>query len=319
MADAVPISAPRRPGRLGGVEMRGGPRSASIASACSDLVQLTKPRITLMVLITVAAGAFLAAPDRFAPLLMVETLLGAGLLASAASAWNQAIEAREDARMARTANRPLAAGRLDRGRVVAAAAITSVCAVTLLALRANLLAAAIGALTLLSYLFVYTPLKQRTPWATVVGAVPGALPPMIGWAASSGRLDAGAWLLFGIVFLWQLPHFMAIAWMYRDDYQRGGFAVLPIRDRDGRRTSAAMIGPVLLLIALTTAAPPLGLGAGATVVGGLVAGAAFLAACLGFWRRREAGPARGVLLASVLYLPAVLAAVLADHLPRLLG
>jgi protoheme IX farnesyltransferase len=142
---------------------------------------------------------------------------------------------------------------------------------------------------------------------------------MIGWAATSGRLDAGAWLLFGVVFLWQLPHFMAIAWMYRDDYQRGGFAVLPIRDHGGRLTSAAMVGPVLLLIALTTAAPVLGLGAGITIAGGLVAGAGFLAACLGFWRRREAGPARGVLLASVLYLPAVLAAVLADHLTGLLG
>jgi protoheme IX farnesyltransferase len=187
------------------------------------------------------------------------------------------------------------------------------------ALRVNLLAGVIGALTLLSYLFVYTPLKKRTPWATVVGAVPGALPPLIGWAAVAGGLDLGAWILFGIVFLWQLPHFMAIAWMYREDYRRGGFAVLPIRDPGGRYTSIAMVAPVLMLIALTTVAPALGLGSAATVAGGLLAGIGFLAACLQFWRRREPGPARGVLLASVLYLPAVLAAVLVDHLPGFLG
>jgi protoheme IX farnesyltransferase len=285
----------------------------------SDLLELTKPRITLMVLITVAAGAFLAAPDDVSAVLVAETLLATALLASAASAWNQALESREDARMARTSGRPLAAGRLDRSRVVAASAVTSVLAVGLLALWANPLAAAVGALTLLSYLFVYTPLKKRTPWATVVGAVPGALPPVIGWAAAAGSVDLGAGILFAIVFLWQLPHFMAIAWMYQEDYRRGGFAVLPIRDPGGRRTSVAMLGPVLLLIALTSVAPAIGLGSGATVAGGLIAGIGFLVACLQFWRRREIGPARRVLLASVLYLPAVLAAVLVDHLPGLLG
>ena len=285
----------------------------------SDVLELVKPRITLMVLVTVAAGVFLAAPRQIAPLLLIETLLATGLLASAASAWNQAIEAREDARMARTAGRPIAAGRLDRGWVIAVSAATALGAVVHLALRTNLLAASLGAFTLLSYLFLYTPLKQRTPWATLVGAVPGALPPMIGWAAASGRLDLGAWVLFGIVFLWQLPHFMAIAWIYRDDYQRGGFAVLPTRDAGGGRTSVAMVAPVLLLIALTTAAPAMGLGASATIAGGLLAGVGFLTACLAFWRRRETGTARAVLLASVLYLPAVLAAVLIDHLPGLLG
>jgi heme o synthase len=285
----------------------------------NDVLELAKPRITLMVLVTVAAGAFLAAPDRVAPLLLIETLLATGLLASAASAWNQALEAREDARMARTAGRPVAAGRFDRGRVIAVSAASAFGAIVHLALRANPLAAAIGAATLLSYLFLYTPLKKRTPWATLVGAVPGALPPMIGWAAVAGRLDLGAWILFGIVFLWQLPHFMAIAWMYRDDYERGGFVVLPSRDASGLRTSIAMVVPVLLLIALTTAAPALGLGSSVTIGGGLVAGVGFLLACIAFWRRRDAGPARGVLLASVLYLPAVLAAVLIDHLPGILG
>jgi protoheme IX farnesyltransferase len=142
---------------------------------------------------------------------------------------------------------------------------------------------------------------------------------MIGWAAASGRLDAGAWILFGIVFLWQLPHFMAIAWMYRDDYERGGFVVLPSRDPSGLRTSITMVAPCLFLIALTTLSPALGLGTTVTAVGGLIAGLAFLAACITFWRRRHHQAARVVLLASVLYLPAVLAAVLIDHLPGLLG
>jgi protoheme IX farnesyltransferase len=272
-----------------------------------------------MVLVTVAAGAFLAAPRSVDPLLLLETLLASGLLASAASAWNQAIEAREDARMARTAGRPVAAGRFDRGRVIVVSAVAALGAIVHLALRANALAAAIGALTILSYLFLYTPLKKRTPWATAVGAVPGALPPMIGWAAASGTLGAGAWVLFGIVFLWQLPHFMAIAWMYREDYERGGFVVLPSRDPSGLLTSLTMVVPALLLVALTTLSPALGFGSTVTVVGGLIAGLAFLAACILFWRRRASGPARLVLLASVLYLPAVLAAVLIDQLPGLLG
>jgi protoheme IX farnesyltransferase len=285
----------------------------------ADVVELAKPGITLMVLVTVAAGAFLAAPHQVSLLLLIETLLATAVLASAASAWNQAIEARQDARMRRTAGRPVAAGRLDRGWVIAASAAAAVGAIVHLALRTTPLAAALGALTLVSYLFVYTPLKQRTPWATVVGAVPGALPPMIGWAAVTGRVDLGAWLLFGIVFLWQLPHFMAIAWMYRDDYARGGFAVLPTRDRSGLRTAAWMVVPTLLLIALTTVAPSLGLGGVVTIAGGLLAGAGFLLAGLRFWRRREAATARMVLLASVLYLPAVLAAVLIDQIPGLIG
>jgi len=285
----------------------------------SDLLDLAKPRITLMVLVTVAAGAFLAAPGALSPVLLVETLLATGLLASAASALNQVIEAREDGRMSRTANRPLAAGRLDRGWVAAGAAASSVLAILVLGWRANPLAAAIGGATLLSYLFVYTPLKKRTPWATLVGAVPGALPPVLGWAAVAGELGVGAWVLFGIVFLWQLPHFMAIAWMYRDDYARGGFAVLPIRDASGLRTALAMVVPTLLLVALTTVAPAWGFGSSLTIAGGLVAGGGFLASSLRFWRRRELATARTVLLASVLYLPAVLAAVLLDHLPGALG
>jgi protoheme IX farnesyltransferase len=294
-------------------------RRGALPAWLFDVVELAKPRITLMVLVTVAAGAYLAAPDRFSPLLLVETLVATALLASAAAALNQAIEADEDARMPRTAGRPLAAGRLDRAWVAAGAAAASLLALALLAWRANALAAAVGAATLLSYLFVYTPLKKRTPWATLVGAVPGALPPLIGWAASTGEIGLGAWVLFGIVFLWQIPHFMAIAWMYRDDYARGGFAVLSVTDRTGARTSVAMVAPVLLLLALTTAAPALGVGGAVTIAGGLVAGVAFLAACVQFRRRREKGSALRVLLASVLYLPAVLAAVLVDHLPGVFG
>jgi protoheme IX farnesyltransferase len=298
------------------------PRAQARAAAGSrvrDIVELTKPRITLMVLVTVAAGAYLAAPDRFSLLVLIETLVATALLASAAAAWNQAIEASLDARMPRTAQRPLAAGRLERRPVIAAAAVASAVALALLFFRANALAAAVGAATLLSYLFVYTPLKKRTSWATLVGAVPGALPPVIGWAAVSGEIGLGAWVLFGIVFLWQIPHFMAIAWMYRDDYARGGFAVLSVSDRSGLRSSVAMVVPVLLLLLLTTAAPSLGVGGTATIAGGLLAGLGFLATCLRFWRRRESATALVVLLASVLYLPAVLAAVLIDHLPGFLG
>jgi protoheme IX farnesyltransferase len=266
-----------------------------------------------MVLITVAAGAFLAAPDRFAPLLLVETLLGAGLLASAASAWNQAIEAREDARMARTANRPLAAGRLDRGRVVAAAAITSVCAVTLLALRANLLAAAIGALTLLSYLFVYTPLKQRTSLATLIGAVPGALPPVIGWTAAGGGLTLPALVLFGIVFLWQMPHFLAIAWLHREDYARAGIPLLPVVEPDGRSTGrqALLYAALLLPVSLLPAA--VGLAGVVYLVAAVVLGAGFVGMSARFAGDLSATSARRLFIASITYLPCLWAALVASR------
>lgn len=280
-----------------------------------DLTALVKPRITLMVLITMAAGAFLARPGDMPFLRVIEALFATGVLASAASALNQVLEVREDALMKRTADRPLAAGRLDRSLVLAAASAATVVSLLLLAWRVNPLTAALGAFTSFAYLFLYTPLKKRSPLSTIVGAVPGALPPVMGWAAAVDRLDFGAWILFGVVFLWQIPHFLAIAWMYRDDYERGGFPVLPVLDRSGRATAVMMVAFTLLLVALTVVAPRAGLGGTIHLIGALLAGGTFLAVCVGFARAPGHPAARRVLLGSVLYLPIVLGATLLDYLP----
>ena len=191
----------------------------------------------------------------------------------------------------------------------------SAVAVLYLAVWVNLLTALLGALTWAAYLFVYTPMKKRSPLSTWVGAVPGALPPLMGWAAASGSLNAEAWILFGILFLWQIPHFLAIAWMYRDDYQEAGIRVLPVIDRQGVWTGALMV--LLVLATLGVSLLPLRFGFGGTgyAVVAVALGVAFLVPAIGFVVERSNGSARRVLLASVLYLPAILAGMVAIRLP----
>lgn len=290
---------------------------AQVHLSAADLSQLTKPRITLMVLITMAAGAFLADPAGFSPLLVSEALLATGLLASAASALNQVLETREDALMERTRDRPLAAGRVDRTLVISLACASTAIALLILAWRVNPLTALLGAITSFSYLFLYTPLKKRTVVSTLVGAVPGALPPVMGWAAASGRIDAGAWVLFGMLFLWQVPHFLAIAWIYREDYGRGGFRVLPVLDPKGGWTAATMVVFTVLLVGVTLLGPGAGVFDTIGVTGAVAAGLGFLFTGIDFARHRSRQAARRVLLASVIYLPAVLAISLLDYLPGL--
>lgn len=280
-----------------------------------DVVELAKPRITLMVVITAAAGAYMAAPADFSPFLLLGTLVATAFLASAASALNQVLESDSDARMQRTAQRPLAAGRLERGPVTSASLAVSVLSVLYLAVWVNLLTALLGAVTWAAYLFVYTPMKKHSPLSTWVGAVPGALPPLMGWAAASGTLSAEAWILFGILFLWQIPHFLAIAWMYRADYEKADLRVLPVIDREGMWTAAFMV--LFVLATLAVSLLPLGFGIGGTayvVVAGAL-GLAFLVPTIGFAVERSSGSARRVLLASVLYLPAILAVMVGIRLP----
>lgn len=277
-----------------------------------DLQELAKPRITLMVLITAAAGAYLAAPGTLSPLGLVETLVATGILASSASALNQVIESDADARMRRTAHRPIPSGRIERAPVAVAATISAMVATLWLAWRVNPLAAGLGLATWALYLFVYTPMKSRTPLATLVGAVPGALPPMMGWAAVTGRLEPGAWALFALLFCWQVPHFLGIAWMYRKDYERGGMPVLPVTDRQGGSTSLWMS----VFAVATGAASLLAPGGGDSLPYLAVAsilGLGYLGSCIGFARKRDLVAARGVLLASVVYLPVVLAAMILNR------
>ncbi|MBI1722429.1 MAG: protoheme IX farnesyltransferase [Gemmatimonadetes bacterium] len=218
----------------------------------ADFLALTKPRITLLVVLTTSVG-FLAAAGSSADLvLLVHTLAGTALVAAAASALNQVAEREADAEMRRTARRPLPAGRLATGEAAVFGAALALSGALYLAAAVNPLASALAVLTAASYLLLYTPLKKVTSLATVVGAVPGAMPPMIGWAAARGTLGVEAWILFAIVFFWQMPHFLAIAAIYRHDYQRAGFRVLPVVDPAGASTGrqSALYGLALIPISL---------------------------------------------------------------------
>jgi len=284
--------------------------------AWRDLVELTKPRITLMVAVTAAAGFVMASPGPLAGLelaLLAHLLLGTSLVAAGASGLNQVVERDVDARMQRTADRPIASGRMDPDVGLLFSVALSVAGLAWLTVAVNPLTALLGALTLAGYVFVYTPMKRLSSLATVVGAVPGAVPPMMGWAAAADRLEPGAWILFGILFLWQLPHFLAIAWMCRDDYARGGMPMLPVADPDGVRTGrqAVLYGAALVPVSLVPTL--LGLTGPVYFAGALTLSLGYFAAALLFQRRRTGTTARRLLLASVAYFPAILAVMLLDR------
>jgi protoheme IX farnesyltransferase len=277
-----------------------------IGSRVSDYLSLTKPRLVLMVLVTVAVGYLLGGRGGAQPATLAITLLGTALVAGGAGALNQWLERDRDAMMRRTAGRPLPGGRLTGGEAVSFGLILGSLGTLLLALGANGLAASVALVTLLLYVFLYTPLKPLTSLNTVVGAVPGALPPLIGWGAATGRLGIEAWSLFLIVFLWQFPHFLAIAWIYREDYRRAGFCMLTARDDRGRMTGCQAVSYALALIPAGLLPATIGLGGPLYFVGALVLGLIYLGAAAMFWRDACDLGARRLLRTSFIYLPAIL-------------
>jgi protoheme IX farnesyltransferase len=284
------------------------------ASLLSDYWRMTKPEVNFLIAVTTAAGFYLgspATPSRFSLMLLLHTLVGTVLVAGGAAALNQWMEYPFDARMRRTLRRPIAAGRIDPKYGLTFGALLSLAGLAYLLVAAGVLPSVIALVTLAGYLGVYTPLKRVTPLCTFVGAIPGAMPPLIGWAATRGRLDPEAWVLFLIVFLWQFPHFMSIAWMYRDDYARADYQVLP----DGRTRILLVTGQTLLPLAglLPVSLLPVGAGdpkpiysmcAMALTLGFLYFGA-------GFALRRSGSAARRLLTASIIYLPALLLLMIA--------
>lgn len=278
-----------------------------------DYLELTKPGITLLILICTAVGYWFGCGASFDWVILAHALVGTALLASGTSALNQWYEVDTDAKMRRTQQRPLPAGRIPRKHGLAFGLLLSAAGFADLWYGTTLLAAALGLFTLLSYLLLYTPLKQRSPACTTVGAVPGAMPPLIGYAAAGHGIDAGALALFLILFVWQFPHFDAIAWMYRDDYARGGIRMLPVIDPDGESTARRIVVCSLLLIPISLA--PLFLG----MTGGLYAAAA-VAGGLGLLhfgarlkREKTLPSAHALLLATVFYLPALLGVMVLDR------
>ncbi len=294
------------------------PAQAPLARArLADYLELTKPRIAVMVLFTVIIGAVLGARNGLDLAVLFHTALGTLMVAGGASALNQVIERNADARMRRTENRPLPSGRLQPWEALAFGLGLSLAGlVYLLLCLAKPWAALVAGVTLVSYVLVYTPLKRITPLNTLIGAVPGALPPLIGWTAVRSSVDAEAIAMFLIIFLWQVPHFLAIAWIYREDYARGGFRMLPSQDPRGGLTAwnmvvyAAVLIPASLLPVLAGSA---GLVYG---IGAVALGLAFLASTVPFARTASLASARRVLRGSLLYLPAVLTLLLIDGLAQ---
>jgi protoheme IX farnesyltransferase len=294
------------------------PDAPSLArSRLADYLMLTKPRVAVLVLFTVASGALLAAAGSPDWVLLGQTLFGTALVAGGASALNQFLERDSDGLMERTENRPLPAGRLLPIEVLLFGVALGVAGIGYLALVVRQpLAALLAAVTFLSYVFVYTPLKRKTTLNTLIGAVPGALPPVIGWVSVRGSFDLEIVSLFVVLFLWQVPHFLAIAWIYREDYGRAGLCMLPVVDRDGGMSARQMTGYCLALIPASLMPLVLGRAGPVYLAGAIVLGVSFLAFALAFWQVRSDSRARSVLRASLLYLPVLLALLLIDGTPR---
>jgi protoheme IX farnesyltransferase len=276
----------------------------------ADYLELSKPRITLLVVFTTLVGFVVAAPGAAPGLPLLAVLAGTTLVAAGASALNMLLERDTDALMHRTRSRPIPAGRVRTLDALLFGLVLTALGLTLLSWLSGLLAAAVAFATWASYLFVYTPLKRRTSLSTLVGAVPGALPPVIGWAAARHSLDGGAFVLFAILFLWQIPHFLAIAWIYREDYARAGLPMLPVLDPAGRLTGrqAVIHSLALLLVSLTPVAA--GFGGPVYMAGAVLLGMAMTLAAFRLAVLRTVPAARSLFLASVLYLPALLALLL---------
>ena len=274
--------------------------------AWRDYVQLAKLRLNGLVLVTTLAGYLLAGGGLANPVTLLAAIAGAALAAIGAGALNQYLERDADRLMKRTADRPLPAGRLTALQVLFFGSTCVVLGILLLALWVNLLSAFLCVVTAVAYLFAYTPLKLKGPVATLVGAVPGGIPPMIGWAAARGELSVGAWVLFAILFTWQLPHFFAIAWIYRDDYQKAHMPMISHLDSDGLRTAQQIIMCTLNLLFVSLLPVAVGLADGVYFFEALVLGTAFLALGVRFAQRRTLSRARHVLFGSLVYLPVLL-------------
>ena len=280
--------------------------SVANPTLAADLRELIKPRITLLVLVTTAAGFWLGSP-LIEPVAFFGTLVGTGLVASGASCLNQVIEYRTDALMERTRMRPVAAGRLNRGAATGIGIALSILGTLSILAAANPLTAILGVLTLLLYAGVYTPLKRRTSLCTVIGAIPGAIPPMMGWTAATNTLSIEAWVLFGILFFWQMPHFLAIAWMYRDDYEKGLQPMLPVHDPNGSATARQMLLYSTGLLPVSLLPAILGMSSGPYFWGAFLLGLFFIGSAVYTAMERSVTSARVLLRVSVIYLPLLLA------------
>ena len=288
-----------------------------VRSRLADYVALTRPRIAIMVLFTEAAGFCLAsagAPDLAR---LLHTIFGTALVVAGATALNQVLERHSDALMERTRNRPVPAGRRQPVEALLFGAGLALAGLAYLALTGARPLAILGAaFAFASYVFLYTLLKRMTTLNTLVGALPGAMPPVIGWMAVTNSFDPAAIVLFAVMYLWQVPHFLAIAWIYRDDYSRAGLCMLPVFDANGYRTARHMIGYCLALLLVSLIPSAVGWAGAVYFVGAAILGTHFLTSAFRFSQRRSVHEARRVLRASLLYLPGLLTVLLVEAVFR---
>ena len=274
-----------------------------------DLAELVKARLTLLVLLTTAAGFYLGAQSPINYAALFHVVFGTAAAAAGAAALNQWWERKLDALMCRTRTRPVPAGRMRPAEALALGVVLSIFGVGYLAVTCNALSATLAAVTILIYIFGYTPLKRASTANTLVGAVPGAIPPMIGWATARGTIEAGAWSLFAILLLWQLPHFFAIAWMYRDDYSRAGFRMISSDDRSGERSASQSVFFCILLLVIAGLPAFLGIVTLLYLAIELALSGLFIAVAMRFLKKRTAGAARLLFISSIVYLPLLLGAL----------
>jgi protoheme IX farnesyltransferase len=282
-------------------------------SNLSDYVALTKPRLNFLVVLTSAAGYYLGSITSINLWQMAQAVVGTALVAGGAAVLNQVYERDTDALMRRTLERPLPDHRVTVGDATIFGVALSVAGMALLAFGANVLAALLALATLVVYLAIYTPMKRRSSAATLVGAVPGALPPLIGWAAAHGAVTVGGWTLFAIVFLWQIPHFMAIAWLYRDDYRSAGFPMLPVIEPDGRRTGRQAVWFAAALLPVSLVPAFVGLSGWIYFAIAIGLSTALFALSIRFAATRSETAARWLFFGSITYLPLIWATMVLNH------
>jgi len=293
-----------------------GTTEITLASRANAYVVLTKPDVSFLVLMTTAAGYYMGARGPVDWLKLAHTVFGTMLIAAGTAALNHYIERESDRYMRRTASRPLPSGQLRPIEALAFGLALSVAGAVDLWIGSGMLSSLLGVATCVTYLLAYTPLKKKTVWATFIGAFPGAIPPMIGWAAATGSLDRGAWLLFAILFVWQFPHFHAIAWIYREDYARAGIKMLPTVDRDGSRTFRQIILSAGLLVGVSLLPSILGLTGVLYFFGALVVSTALVQVCLWAASAKTNTRAKWLMHATVLHIPLLLGLMVFDKLPR---
>jgi len=288
----------------------------TLSARASAYVTLTKPDVSFLVLMTTAAGYYMGVRGPVNWLHMIHTVFGTMLIAAGTAALNHYMERDSDRYMRRTASRPLPSGLLQPREVLLFGVALSIAGAVDLYFVAGGWASGLGIATCLSYLLAYTPLKKRTVWATFVGAFPGAIPPMIGWVAATGSLDRGAWLLFAILFVWQFPHFHAIAWMYREDYARAGILMLPVVDPKGTRTFRQIILYAIALVAVSLLPALMGLAGILYFFGALVTSTAMVQVCLWAASSRTNVRAKWLMHATVMHIPILLGLMAFDKIPR---